>query len=84
LEVERRYSSTSILTPSWAITPPPIKTTSPGSVRSDSTSSDVIIRSAPGIGRSRGFEPVVMTMLSASRIVPPTSTLFGPTNFASP
>ncbi len=33
-----------------------------GKSRSIKTSSDVIIRSAPGIGSVRGFEPVAMTM----------------------
>ena len=51
---------------SIAMTPPPTNTTSFGSSRSDSTSSDVIISSAPGIGSGRGFEPVAMTMLSPS------------------
>jgi hypothetical protein len=47
-------------------------------VRSFSTSSEVIISSAPGNGRRRGFEPVAITMCLASRISPSTAMALGP------
>ncbi len=47
------------------MTPPPMKTTSDGREVSDSTSSEVIISSAPGIGSGRVFDPVAMTMWAA-------------------
>ena len=46
-----------------AMTPPPMKTTSPGWASSDRTSSEVIRCSALGIGRGRGFEPVRHTAM---------------------
>src|SRR5260370_875808 len=39
------------------MTPPPTKITEPGSSRSLSISSEVIMCSAPGIGSWRGFDP---------------------------
>src|SRR5712691_6753274 len=66
------------------MTPPPTNTTARGSSRSLNTSSDVIMCSAPGIGRARGFEPVAMTMWPASILRSPTATAFGPTKLAWP
>jgi len=55
-----------------------------GRVRSLSTSSEIIMCSAPGIGSGRVFEPVAMTMVFASNVWSPTRTVVGPANRASP
>src|SRR5258708_5653756 len=60
------------------MTPPPTKITEPGSSRSLSISSEVIMCSAPGIGSWRGFDPVAITMCLASRRRSPTRIAFGP------
>ena len=69
---------------SRAITPPPMKTSESGSSRISSRSSLVIRCSAPGIAKGRGFEPVAMTILPASRVSPSTSMRWAAPNRACP
>src|SRR5262245_16876485 len=66
------------------MTPPPTKTTSRGNCRSLKTSSEMIMCSAPAIGRARGFEPVAMTMCPAVMVRPSTRTALGPAKAAWP
>ncbi len=64
------------------MTPPPTNTTLPGRSRSLNISSEVIIKSAPGIGSGRAREPVAMTMCFASMMRSPTLTVLQSTNLA--